>query len=64
MTTPQTIEVHLEELGEHSWVKALASTVSGSHGSTQYYFVARPPGTGHRPGDHVVTGGSRTYVTG
>jgi hypothetical protein len=56
MASPQTIEVHLEELGEHSWVKALANTVSGSHGSSQYRFVARPPGTGHRPSDHVVTG--------
>jgi hypothetical protein len=50
------IEVHLEELGEHSWVKALANTLSGSYGSAQYRFVARPPGEGHQPRDHVVTG--------
>ncbi len=56
MSTHALIEVHLEELGEHSWVKALANTLSGSNGSAQYRFVARPPGEGHHPSDHVVTG--------
>ena len=56
LTTRQTIEVHLEELGAHSWVKALANTVGGTYGSAQYRFVARPPGTRHRFSDHVVTG--------
>jgi hypothetical protein len=40
----QRLEVHLEELGEHSWNKALLSTLSGSYGSAQYRFVARRPG--------------------
>jgi len=56
MSTPTLIEVHLEELGEHSWVKALANTLSGSYGSAQYRFVARPPGEGHPPQGHVATG--------
>lgn len=56
MSTPTTVEVHLEELGEHSWVKALANTLTGSNASAQFRFVARPPGEEHRPSDHVATG--------
>ncbi|HEX3224111.1 MAG TPA: hypothetical protein VHR35_16235 [Nocardioides sp.] len=56
MDRQKTLEVHLEELGEHSWVKAWVNTVSGSSGSAQYRFVARPPGERHRTHDHVVTG--------
>jgi hypothetical protein len=54
--TDTLVEIHLEELGEHSWLKALANTVSGSNGSAQFRFVARPPGEGHHAGDHVATG--------
>jgi hypothetical protein len=43
----QKLEVHLEELGEHSWGKALLNTLSGSYGSAQFRFVARAPGA-HR----------------
>ena len=50
------LEVHLEELGEHSWVKALANTLAGSHGSAQYRFVARPPGEEHAAEQHAATG--------
>ncbi len=56
MTQQKLVEVHLEELGEHSWVKALTSTLSGSYGSAQYRFVARPAGERHRANDHVLTG--------
>lgn len=56
MSTRTTVEVHLEELGQHSWVKALANTMIGLNGSAQVRFVARPPGEEHRPGDHVATG--------
>ena len=52
----QTLEVHLEELGQHSWVKALANTLGGSYGSAQYRFVARPAGAPDRADNHVVTG--------
>ena len=50
------MEVHLEELGQHSWIKALANTLTGSFGSAQLRFVACPPGDRHRAADHVVTG--------
>ncbi len=49
-----TLEVQLEELGGHSWVKALANTLTGLYGSALYRFVARPPGEGHHASDHVV----------
>lgn len=51
----QEIQIHLEELGEHSWLKALLNTLTGSFGSAQYRFVARPadaPDDGH----HVALG--------
>lgn len=53
---PTCVEVHLEELGRHSWVKALVSTLTGSYGSAQFRFVARPTGDGHRASDHAAVG--------
>jgi len=50
------LEIHLEELGEHSWWKALLNTVSGTDGSAQYRFVARPPASRHEQEEHVLTG--------
>lgn len=50
------IEIHLEELGEHSWVKALANTLAGNYGSAQYRFVARPPVEEHTAAQHAATG--------
>ena len=44
---PAVLEVHLEELGQHSWVKALLNTISGNAGSAQFRFVAHPPGRDH-----------------
>jgi hypothetical protein len=43
VTTTHVLEVHLEELGQRSWWKALLNTLSGSNGSAQFRFVARPP---------------------
>jgi hypothetical protein len=40
----EVLEVHVEELGQHSWWKALLTTLGGTYGSTQLRFVARPPG--------------------
>jgi len=48
------LEVHLEELGAHSWVRSLLNTLGGTNGSAQYRFVARPPGPDRGIGDHVV----------
>jgi len=45
MRTAQMLEIHVEELGQHSLVKALLNTLSGTFGSAQYRFVARRPGT-------------------
>jgi hypothetical protein len=49
------LEVHLEELGQHSWWKALLNTLVGLYGSAQFRFVARPPGPDDT-GDHHVLG--------
>lgn len=56
VTRREKVEVHLEELGQHSWVKAVVNTLAGTYGSAQYRFVARPPGAVHRAADHVATG--------
>jgi hypothetical protein len=48
------LEVHLEELGRHSWWKALFNTLSGSYGSAQLRFVARPPGVDDPDRPHVL----------
>ena len=46
--TDGVLEVHLEELGQHSWWKAALSTLGGTYGSAQFRFVARPPGPDDR----------------
>ena len=48
MVTEDVLEIHLEELGQHSWWKALLNTLAGTHGSAQFRFVARPPGRDDR----------------
>lgn len=53
---PEALQIHLEELGEHSWVKALFNTLTGTFGSAQYRFVARPPGKDHQASDHREVG--------
>jgi hypothetical protein len=50
------VDVHLEELGQHSWVKALFNTLIGSNGSALYRFVARGRDDGHSKGDHAAVG--------
>lgn len=42
MATKDPLEVHLEELGQRSWWRAALGTLTGSYGSGQYRFVARP----------------------
>lgn len=56
MTGTELVEVHLEELGQHSWVRALLSTMTGSHGSAQFRFVARSPRDDHDGPCHEVVG--------
>ena len=50
------VEVHLEELGQHSWWKALVNTLTGINGSAQYRFVARRAGSSDTPDVHVREG--------
>lgn len=54
---PHTIEVHLEELGQHSWVASLFTTLTGSYGSAQCRFVATASGD-HDAHEHVAVGAS------
>ena len=37
---PEVVELHLEELGERSWLRSLANTMLGTSGSAQFRFVA------------------------
>lgn len=50
----QVLEIHLEELGQHSWVKSLLNVLGGTNGSAQFRFVARPPGFDRGVADHVL----------
>lgn len=54
--TQRRIEIHLEEAGERSWPAALASTLTGSCGSAQLRFVARPPGKAGERREECVFG--------
>ena len=49
-------EVHLEELGQHSWWKAFLNTLGGTNGSAQYRFVARRAGAPDTRERHVREG--------
>jgi hypothetical protein len=53
MVSNEQLEIHVEELGQHSWWKALLNTISGSYGSAQFRFVARPPGADDPAQPHV-----------
>ena len=50
------MEIHLEELGQHSGLKALAGTLLGSSGTAQFRFVARRREAPDTVSDHVATG--------
>lgn len=54
---PHSIEIHLEELGQHSWAASLMNTLTGSHGSAQFRFVATAPGD-HDTHEHIASGAS------
>ncbi len=48
------LEIHLEEVGQHSWLTGLLNVLGGGFGSAQFRFVARPPGLDHGLADHVL----------
>ena len=54
ISTGPVLEVHLEDYGQHSWVKSLLNVMSGGTGSAQFRFVARPAGADRHEDDHVV----------
>src|SRR5215213_5352990 len=41
-TRPETVEIHLEELDAHSWLKALPDRVTEPYGSGLFRFVVVP----------------------
>lgn len=47
----EQLEIHLERIGEHSWIKGL---LGGGLGMSQVRFVARPPGPDRGEADHVM----------
>lgn len=54
ISTGPVLEVHLEDYGQHSWVKSFLNVMSGGSGSAQFRFVARPAGADRDEGDHVL----------
>ncbi|WP_148615947.1 hypothetical protein [Nocardioides rubriscoriae] len=55
-TRVRTAEVHLEEVGPHSRLRSLLTTLGGSYGSTPLRFVARACDDGDDAADDVATG--------
>jgi hypothetical protein len=54
-TRPEVIEVHLEELDAHSWLKAVPDTLTEPYGRGQYRFVVvGAPGADHSLKDHLA----------
>jgi hypothetical protein len=53
-TVTQVLEVHLEEVGQHSWFAGLTNLLGAGLGSAQFRFVARPPGADEDSADHVL----------
>jgi hypothetical protein len=50
----EVLEIHLEELGQHSMVKSFLNVLGGSYGSAQFRFVARPAGPDRSSAEHVL----------
>jgi hypothetical protein len=52
---PEAVEVHLEELDAHSWLKAVPDTLTEPYGAGQYRFVVvAAPGADHCLKDHLT----------
>jgi len=56
-TRPDAVEVHLEELDAHSWLRAVPDTVTEPYGGGQFRFivVATAGASDHRLKDHLAT---------
>lgn len=50
------VQIHLEELGKHSWTRALLGAVLGAGGGPPFRFVAAPPDPDHDASEHAAAG--------
>lgn len=56
-TNPSNVvQIHLEEVGRHSWKDALMSAVVGAGGGPLYQFVAAAPSAPHTGAEHAAVG--------
>lgn len=57
-STVEVVQIHLEQLGKHSWVWAAVGAVIGAGGGPPYRFVAAPDDPDHDASDHAAVGAS------
>ena len=50
------VQIHLEELGRHSWIKAVLGALIGAGGGPPFRFVAAPPDADHAASEHAAVG--------
>ena len=50
------VQIHLEEVGRHSWKDALMSAVVGAGSGPLYHFVAAAPSAPHTGAEHAAVG--------
>ena len=50
------VQIHLEELGKHSWTEAVLGAVIGAGGGPAYRFVAAPADPDHDASEHAAVG--------
>lgn len=50
------VQIHLEQLGKHSWVRAVLGAVIGAGGGPPYRFVAAPDDPEHDASEHAAVG--------
>lgn len=48
------VQIHLEEMGRHSWSQALLGAVIGSGGAPPFRFIAAPPDPVHDASEHAA----------
>ena len=63
-TAVPQLEVHLEDAGRRSWWASLGNVVSGSNGSAQFRFVARPPSAPSQAQGPAVVGATFPVMRG
>lgn len=54
MSEPEhVVQIHLEQLGRHSWIRAVLGAVMGAGGGPPYRFVAAPDDPDHEASEHA-----------